>query len=85
MNCLISMSESSNTRIDFFEQLRKNWPVILFIGCVISSWTYFQFQLTNLTTRVAAVEQEASAIGGVSGDIKGINAKLDIILKKIEL
>ncbi len=81
------MSEHSETKetFDFFSQLRKNWSVVVVVGGIIFSWAYFQFQLTSLTERVTSVEIKASAIDGVSGDIKGINAKLDIILKKIEL
>lgn len=78
------MPETEDT-IDFFSQLKKNWSVVMVVGGIIFSWAYFQFQVSNLTDRVAAVELKAAAIDSISGDIKGINAKLDIILKKIEL
>lgn len=35
--------------------------------------------------RLRAAEVKFSSIDSISGDIKGINAKLDIILKKIQL
>ncbi len=71
---------------DFFEQLRKNWGVILVVCGIISSWAYFQFQLSNLTTRVAAVELKAAAIDGslteIKASISGIDAKVTILLDK---
>lgn len=41
--------------------------------------------LKEFRDRVRAVELKTASIDTISGDIKGINAKLDIILKKIQL
>ncbi len=69
----------------FFDGVKDNWQVVMVIVSIIFSWSYFQFTLSNLDSRVKQVELKANTIDGVSGDIKGINAKLDIILRKIQL
>ena len=55
------------------------------IVSIIFSWSYFQFTLSSLDARVTEVELKANTIDGVGGDIKAINAKLDIILRKVQL
>lgn len=71
---------------DFFEQLRKNWGVVIVVCGIISSWAYFQFQMTNLTTRVSAVELKASTSDAnyteLKSSIAGIDAKVSILLDK---
>lgn len=71
---------------DFFEQLRKNWGVVIVVCGIISSWAYFQFQLGSLTTRVSAVELKSSAADANYTELKtsiaGIDAKVSILLDK---
>lgn len=63
-----------------FQALRDNWQVAMVIVSIIFSWAYFQFSLKSLEVRVSTVELKASAIDSLQGDLKAINAKLDIIL-----
>jgi hypothetical protein len=74
-----------NTKTTLFDSVKENWQVVMVIVSIIFSWAYFQFTLSTLSARVTSVENKAVVIDGISGDIKGINAKLDIILKKVEL
>ncbi len=79
-------NNQDRTSFDFFEQLRKNWGVILVVCGIISSWAYFQFQLGSLTTRVSAVELKASTsdadLASIKASISGIDAKVSILLDK---
>ena len=69
----------------FFDGIKDNWQVVMVIVSIIFSWSYFQFTLSSLDARVTEVELKANTIDGVGGDIKAINAKLDIILRKVQL
>lgn len=76
---------STENNKTFFDGVKDNWQVVMVIVSIIFSWSYFQFTLSNLDGRVTQVELKANTIDGVGGDIKAINAKLDIILRKVQL
>lgn len=77
------MSEAHKKNL--FEVIRDYWQIVAFIGACVFMWASNQTTLANVQSRVTQVEQKASAIDAISGDVKAINAKLDIIIKKVDL
>lgn len=82
--------EDRNT--NFVDSILKYWPIILTITCMIAGYSTLE---SNYNTLKEQVNQNTSQINTaqngvlaananyaeVAGDIKGINAKLDIIIK----
>lgn len=84
----------SDTKIDYFEQLKKNWVIIVFIAGLIVGWTNLnnkqeelQTQISAQSTRILALEVKydglQAQVSNVSGDIKEIKASLSFIKDKI--
>ncbi len=73
----------------FVDTLLKYWVFILFAGSIIWSYSHAQGQIEALQKTQDAQTLKASVIEAnyneVSGNIKEINAKLDIIIKKVQL
>jgi hypothetical protein len=88
MNTSYAQSEKG-TGIDLLKALVNNWPIVIVICSIIFSWAYFQSDLKSLQKEVETVKLQAEVIDSnyndVSGDIREINAKLDIILNKVQL
>lgn len=70
---------------NFMGIMFKNWHIVLVVVSIIFSWAYFQFTLKTIEVRVAGLELKMKEIETINGDIKAINAKLDIIIRKIDL
>lgn len=89
---------TNDSTIDHFEQIRKNWVIILtFIVGLIIGWTNIQNDIKNNAKDIAQqrvdivsislkTDATQSDIAGVKGDIKEINASLvfikDAVTKK---
>lgn len=71
---------------DVLEYAKEALPLIVVVVSVIFSWAYFQFNLSSHERRLTAIEKARSSdqesISAISGDVKAINAKLDLILEK---
>lgn len=80
--------DSRNAK-SFMDQIFNHWPIAVVISSIIFSWAHFQTNLENLQEKVGTLQLQAATINGqytnISGDIKSINAKLDIIIKKVQL
>ncbi len=84
------MDNEEKQTIDFWLQFRKNWPVVLVIVSIISSWTYFQFQLNNLSSKLNEDELKIASLDAqfntnfteLKSSISGIDAKVTILLDK---
>lgn len=67
----------------------RYWPLIIAAVMIILGYGTIKSSIQDLQTKVSANEisvQAANAsYANLSGDIKGINAKLDIIIKKTDL
>lgn len=78
--------------MDFIEALRHNWSIIVFIGGAIWNigYTYSkistqQEKILELHAKIIAVEKSLedtkTDFSDIKGDIKEINAKLDLLIK----
>lgn len=91
-------SENNNNnngrRIDYWDQLRKNWFIIVFIGAVIMAWSNIQNEIADnkdeidtMKLNVAAlgvqVDTTKSQIAEVSGDIKEIKTSIEFIKESL--
>lgn len=67
----------------------KHWHVVLCIVGIIYSWAHFQGSVQNLQSDVDKLQLQANVMDAnysdVSGNIKEINAKLDILLKNVKV
>lgn len=91
MNSLTThMNKESNT--NFLEVLLKYWPIIVTVALMIVGYATLQVNYVNLERKTesnsdqiailqASVIKANSNHAEVAGDIKAINAKLDIIIK----
>ena len=77
---------------NLLQAVKENFTLIIAVISLISSWAYFQFSISQLkidlghaNSRIDSVEVKANTIDSVQGDLKAINAKLDIIVRKIQL
>ncbi len=89
------MTEQPRTKIDYLEQLRKNWPVILFIGAFIMGYANIQNdikasakELDDLKVKNLAIELKVenyqNQVADISGDIKAIKESLSYIKDKVK-
>lgn len=73
--------------------LGKYWHFVAVIVGLIVSWAHFQTTQASVDSRLNKIEIQSAAIqedyqknvSETSGNIKEINAKLDIILRKVQL
>ncbi len=83
------------SKVDFIEQLRKNWFVVLFIGGIVVGWTNIQSDLKVTEKDIAEVKVDMVAanlridgyqkqVSDISGDIKAIKESLSFIKDKIK-
>lgn len=90
------MAQAPQEDRSVFEALLKYWPLIVVLASAISFVVYLKSNLTNydvrlqnLQTQVSQVQQKAEVMDAsyveVSGNIKEINAKLDFIIRKVQL
>lgn len=79
---------------NYFEQLRKNWVIIVFLAGLIVGWTNIQNQIrvnlasieqTKLDVVALSVKVEAAqtAVSNINGDIKEIKASLSFIKDRL--
>ncbi len=82
-------------KVDFVEQLRKNWPIILFIGTIIFGWNDMKNDNAENAKDIADQKVELVAIklktenyqvqvAEISGDIKAIKESLTYIKEKVK-
>lgn len=78
-----------NQSPNFIDVILRYWPIIVTVVVMILGYGTLQNNLNNLQARVAANEAAIltanASYADIAGDIKGINAKLDILLKKNQL
>lgn len=89
-NLTMSLPETlPSPQSNFFDLLLKYWPIIAAFVVIVLGYGTIQSNLKELQTRIAANEAATltanASYADLSGDIKGINAKLDILLKKSQL
>ncbi len=88
-------STTTQPRIDFAEQLRKNWVIIAFIVSLIVAWTNIQSSLATQekeisdmkVTQVALelkIDSYQRQVSDISGDIKAIKESLSYIKDKVK-
>lgn len=74
---------------NFFNSMLRYWPLIVAAVMIILGYGTIKSSIQELQAKVSANEisvQAANAsYANLSGDIKGINAKLDIIIRKTDL
>ena len=74
---------------NFIDVILRYWPIIVTVAIMVLGYGTLQNNLSALQARVAANEAATLTANvnyaDVAGDIKGINAKLDILLKKNQL
>lgn len=83
--------QQERNRPDTWENIRTNIVPTLAVSAaivsIISSWVYFKFTLNAHEVRISALEAKQelndSQWAKVQSDISGINAKMDIVLKKL--
>lgn len=89
---VMTTATMQNSKGNFLDTIMKYWQIILAIIFMIAGYTTLQNDYSNLkaqtdqnSTAIAAAQTNVLAAnasyGEVAGDIKGINAKLDIIIK----
>lgn len=78
--------------MQLIDQIQNYLPILgTFVGIVAwfikleSNNGNIKLEVKEMRERLRSVEQKAAAIDGISGDIKGMNAKLDILLRKANL
>lgn len=73
----------------FFDAMFNHWPVVIAICAIVFSWAHFESSLSSLQKEVDQATIQASSananVNELSGSIREINAKLDILLKKVNL
>lgn len=84
-----SLPEMPPSQGNMLEMILRYWPIIAGFVVIVLGYGTIQSNLKELQTRIAANEAATltanASYADLSGDIKGINAKLDIILKKNDL
>lgn len=85
----------TKAKIDYFEQLRKNWVIVAFIVSLIVAWTNIQADIKSTNKDVASLQVDNVAlelkisqyqrqVSDISGDIKAIKESLTFIKDKIK-
>lgn len=68
----------------FFNQLQKNWVLILFLGSVVMSWAVFSSRLAQAEKDIANLQSQQQAIVVMQVDIAVIKNQLININDKIQ-
>lgn len=66
------------------EQLRRNWVIIMFIGGLISTWTFFSSRLTQAEGQISELSQVVSQINQINLDIARIQKDVEFIKTNIK-
>lgn len=66
------------------EQLRKNWVIIIFIGGLISTWTFFSSRLTQAENEIDQLSQVVSQINQINIDLAVIKTDVGYIKANIK-
>lgn len=66
------------------EQLRKNWVIIIFIGSLISTWTFFSSRLTQAESEIDQLSQVVAQINQINIDLAIIRTDVGYIKDKIK-
>ncbi len=71
-------------RVNLIDVIRENFALVVAIISIIGSWTFFQFQANDHEKRITALEvtvvRATNDMSEIKGDIKEINAKLDLLI-----
>lgn len=71
-------------KLNIIDLIRENFTLIMAIVSIIGSWIFFQFQVTDHEKRITVLESASakttSDMSEIKGDIKEINAKLDLLI-----
>ncbi len=82
-------------RIDFLEQLRKNWPIVLAIVGIVIGWNNLKndnqansTEINDVKVQIVALtlknENNQAQMAEISGDIKAIKESLTFIKDKVK-
>lgn len=85
-------AQMNKENLNFLDSLLKYWPIIITVGLMIVGYATLQVNFSGLekdtksnsdqiTILQASVIKANENNASVAGDIKAINAKLDIIIK----
>ena len=69
---------------NFFEQLRKNWVILLFMGSVIMSWTMFSSDLAQAQSEINELKTALDKINQISLDVAVIKNDLTYIKQELK-
>jgi len=78
------MTNNQIQKVNIVEIIRENFALVVAVVSIVGSWAFFQFQVTDHEKRITALEtssaQQTSDMSEIKGDIKEINAKLDLLI-----
>jgi len=66
--------------MEFLDILSKYWSILLFIGGIVGSWTYYKSQLTELDKRMTKLETEREIMESSINELKRIAVKIETTL-----
>lgn len=76
--------QQQTVKVNIVDIIRENFTIVTAIIAIIGSWVFFQFQVTDHEKRISVLEVQAvkqvDDMSDIKGDIKEINAKLDLLL-----
>lgn len=76
--------QQQTVKINIIDVIRENFTIVTAIIAIIGSWVFFQFQVTDHEKRISVIEtqvvKQVDDMSDIKGDIKEINAKLDLLL-----
>lgn len=75
---------NQSVKVNILDLIRENFALIVAIISIIGSWVFFQFQVTDHEKRITVLETTSAKttddMSEIKGDIKEINAKLDLLI-----
>ena len=75
---------NQSVKINILDLIRENFSLIVAIVSIIGSWVFFQFQVTNHENRITVLETASAKttddMSEIKGNIKEINANLDLLI-----
>ena len=78
------MTNTQPTKSNLLDTLRENFALVVAIVSIIGSWAFFQFQVNDHEKRIAQLEiaslKANDDMSEIKGNIKEINAKLDLLI-----
>lgn len=78
------MTNNQTQKVSVIEVIRENFALVIAVVSIIGSWAFFQFQVTDHEKRITALEtssvQQTNDLSEIKGDIKEMNAKLDLLI-----